>query len=203
MACSVGTHTPYLFVRPGRTKFQPRPTFDALYSSLQSPHPTFILAPPPPRKMPTQSFAAIWLTFSAQDLAPWRWDKWTQFCGISLPPWAPQDLLDEQGSRVPNFPSEHLEAARTFAANFNGKTPAARIAYMRKQSDNDAAGRNAIIDWVDWMMKQCKFKRQLTEFIQDAHCHPRDFMAQMKWGPEQVSQSIHPSLAISDWPSSS
>jgi hypothetical protein len=146
--------------------------------------------------MPTQSFAAIWLTFSSHDLAPWHFDKWTEFCGIALPPWAPKDLLDQHGGKVPNFPADLLEAARTFAANFNAKTPTDRIEYMRKQSDNDAAGRKAIIDWVNWMMTKCKFKKELMKVIQDHNCHPRDYMSQMGWGPDHVSPSIHPSLAI-------
>jgi len=153
--------------------------------------------------MPSQSFAATWLTFSAEDLAPWRWDQWTAFCGISLPPWAPKDLVDEHGGKVPNFPTDLLEAARTFAANYNAKSTTARAAYIRRQSDNDAAGRNAIIDWVSWMMSKSKFQQEVTQVIQDAHCHPRDYMQQMGWGPTKVSGSINPSLAISDSPSSS
>ncbi len=150
--------------------------------------------------MPSQSFAATWLTFSAEDLAPWRWDKWTDFCGISLPPWAPKDLVDEHGGKVPNFPTDLLEAARTFAANYNAKSTTARATYIRRQSDNDAAGRNAIIDWVSWMMSKSKFQQEVTQVIQDAHCHPRDYMQQMGWGPNKVSGSINPSLAISDSP---
>ena len=153
--------------------------------------------------MPSQSFAAIWLTFSSHDLAPWNWPKWTTFCGISLPPWAPKVLVDQQGGSVANFPSELLEAARTFASNFYAKDSVARLAYMRKQSDNDSAGRNAIIDWVAWLMNKSKFKKQVTQILQDTNCHPRDFMAQMNWGPDQVSPSIDRSLVISHWPSSS
>jgi len=128
---------------------------------------------------------------------PWRWDKWTEFCGISLPPWAPKELLDQQGSKVPNFAPELLEAAHTFTTNFNVKSPTARITYMHKQSDNDAGGWNAtIINWVTWMMTKCKFRKEVTQVIQDVDCHPRDFMSQMGWGPDQVSGSIDPSLAI-------
>ncbi len=151
--------------------------------------------------MPSLTYAGMWLTFSIEDLAPWKWDLWTEFCGVSLPPWAPEDLIAAQGGKVQHFPTEHLPAARTFWANFKSMEAGERLVYMQKRSDNDSAGRTAIVTWVDWMMGQCKFHKEVTRIIEDLRCHPRQHMKQLRWGPDKVSTPTYrswPSMEISD-----
>jgi len=135
--------------------------------------------------------AGIFLNLSAENLCPWRWPAWQGLVGVALPPWAPKEEVDAAGGKVKYFDTMHLEAARTFAKTFYSKVGNDRQKFMVKRSDNDSMGRNAIINWVNQLVREAKIGDKISQILRDKRAHPYDFMHQLYSGPGQVCHKFY------------
>ena len=137
--------------------------------------------------MPSLPMTGVFLVLSADDLAPWRWPAWQSHTGVMLPPWAPKAEVDAAGGKVKYFAVHDLEAARTFYKNFLAQVGNDRVSYLRKKSDNDMQGRNAITEWINQLLKRVNVADKVTAILSEKNRHPQHIMKQLRYGPSQVS----------------
>jgi hypothetical protein len=130
--------------------------------------------------MPTQSFYSALLVLGNTEGLPWTASPWQAATKTYGPPWytPPDSSPDAVSPNAPEWTVKTAQAVKTFADNVWSQDPDEQDDYVvKRQVDNDSAGRTAWKDWVTAGLKTWNLNKAIDEVLIAANRSPYDVMA--------------------------
>lgn len=130
--------------------------------------------------MPTQSFHSALLVLGNTEGLPWTAQPWQAMTKIYGAPWVtnPDSSPEVISPNAPEWTVKTAQAVKTFADNVWSKNPDEQDIYVvKRQADNDSAGRGAWKDWVKAGLKKWPLNKTIDEVLISVNRSPYDVMA--------------------------